>query len=148
MRSEEQRKKAREAQRRFRAKNREHVRALAKLHYDKTREIRWKSTPTGKIKSLIKNARFRAKKLGIEFNLKFEDLILPEKCPALNIPLLYQPNDPLPNRPSLDRVDNNKGYTKENTRVISWRANKLKKHASLSDIEGIFNYMKGGLPRL
>ncbi|KZR84453.1 hypothetical protein MITS9509_02606 [Synechococcus sp. MIT S9509] len=34
---------------------------------------------------------------------------------------------PRENAPSLDRLDSNKGYTKENTVVISYKANVLKK---------------------
>jgi hypothetical protein len=38
------------------------------------------------------------------------------------------------NAPSIDRIDNNKGYTKDNIMVISRRANILKKDATFDEL--------------
>lgn len=37
------------------------------------------------------------------------------------------------NAPSLDRIDSDKGYTRDNTRVISNRANTLKNNMTLEE---------------
>jgi len=44
--------------------------------------------------------------------------------------------------PSIDRVDNSKGYVPGNVRIISWRANRLKNDATVEEMELIIKYMK------
>ena len=46
------------------------------------------------------------------------------------------------NSPSLDRLDNNKGYTKENISVISYKANRIKNDASFEEIEKLYLWLK------
>ena len=43
--------------------------------------------------------------------------------------------------PSLDRIDNTKGYIKGNVKVISWRANAIKKDATLEELKALVNYL-------
>lgn len=80
--------------------------------------------------SLFSAAKDRAKKKGLEFNLVPEDISIPEMCPILNIPIICKAGHGNPggkmNSPSLDRIDNNKGYTKDNIQVISHQANSMK----------------------
>ena len=83
-----------------------------------------------------------AKKRSLEFTLKEEDIVIPDVCPVLGIPLFLAGGKRTDNSPSVDRVDSSKGYTKDNVRVISWRANKLKQDASLEEVEKIAVYMK------
>lgn len=80
-----------------------------------------------------------AKRRGIVFDLKLEDINIPERCPILDIPLN---TDIRGSSPSLDRVDNNIGYTKSNVKVISNRANSLKGELSIQDVERLLKYMK------
>jgi hypothetical protein len=57
---------------------------------------------------------------------------IPEYCPIFPwIKLNYKAGNisRLPDAPSLDRIDNSKGYIPGNVRIISWRANKLKGEA-------------------
>lgn len=88
------------------------------------------------------HARGRAKKLGMEFTLKKGMLELPILCPVLLIPLVIGSRNRV-NSPSLDRFDNRKGYTPENVRVISIRANILKRDATADELECILMYMRG-----
>lgn len=97
-----------------------------------------------RLNRLLTDAKYRASKQGIEFSVTFEDLQIPEKCPALGIPLRWDANAPYDNKPSLDRYDNSKGYTKANTRIISLRANRLKHDATKEEIAGLYKYMGGG----
>lgn len=93
-------------------------------------------------KSMYADARKRAKKKGIEFSLLIEDIHIPEQCPVLKIPLFQGDGGRIDNSPSLDRVDNDKGYTKDNIQVISQRANALKNNGSIWEFEQIIEYMK------
>lgn len=44
------------------------------------------------------------------------------------------------NAPSIDRFDNNKGYEKGNVAVISWRANNLKRDATLDELQKVVKW--------
>lgn len=81
---------------------------------------------------MLRRTKDRATRKGIEYSLVKEDLILPEKCPILDIPLefTYGLAYPLPNSPSIDRKDNTKGYTKDNVWVVSFLANTMKSSAN------------------
>jgi hypothetical protein len=69
----------------------------------------------------------RAKKIGVEFDLTVDDIIIPEYCPILGVPLERSVgNTANPNSPSVDRIDSTRGYVKGNIAVISYRANVIK----------------------
>lgn len=88
---------------------------------------------------LLCHAKTRAKQKKLDFNITKEDINIPNVCPVFNIPL--DRRDRL-HAPSLDRIDNNKGYVKGNIRVISAKANRLKNNGSIEDFEKIISYMK------
>jgi hypothetical protein len=93
-------------------------------------------------RSLFDGVKNRSRKRGWDFDITVDDIIIPEICPILLIPLeKYHPN----RAPSLDRIDNLKGYIKGNVRVISKRANSLKGDMSIEDIERLLAYAKGEL---
>jgi hypothetical protein len=75
-------------------------------------------------------AKHRAKKTNKEFNLSRKDIIVPYICPVLNVPLIHN----TPHAPSLDRINNNRGYLKDNIMVISRRANLMKNDASPEEL--------------
>jgi len=79
-------------------------------------------------------AKIRAKARGRQFDLKLEDVVIPERCPALGLPLYVQGGKRTDFSPTLDRIDSRKGYTKDNVRVISWRANRVKYDASAEEL--------------
>lgn len=93
------------------------------------------------IRYLFNQAKYRAKIKGIEFSIELEDLIIPEKCPIMNIPLFFTKGERTVNSISLDRKDNSKGYTKENTRIISWLANGRKGDLSIEQIKRLYDYV-------
>lgn len=86
--------------------------------------------------TVLAQAKSRAKRLSLEFDLDVNDIVVPKICPVLNIPIKKNSvsgwHD---DSPSLDRIDNNKGYVKDNIRVISNRANRLKCDATLKELE-------------
>ena len=72
--------------------------------------------------------------LEYDFNIDLDDIVLPKVCPLLNIPLSINSNNKDYSY-SLDKIDPKKGYVKGNVWVISFRANKIKNDASLSELE-------------
>lgn len=110
--------------------NTEHSHESAKRWRDKDR-----------VKSMFLSTRTRARQKGLDFNLEIEDIIIPELCPVLGIPLVFSDKCTI-NTPTIDRIVNTEGYTKENSIVISWRANILKKDASIDELLKISNYYK------
>ena len=90
---------------------------------------------------LCKAARKRAKDKGLDFDLTPEDIIIPQVCPYLLIPIT--PNaggkSRLPGSPSLDRLDNDRGYVVGNIIVCSWRANKLKADSDFQELQLLVN---------
>ena len=90
---------------------------------------------------LLTKIRNRAKAKGLDFNLEVDDLEIPQVCPILNVELV-----PLGTRhiyaPSVDRVDNTKGYVKGNVKIISLKANRMKSDMSKEDIERLYLYTR------
>lgn len=91
----------------------------------------------------ITHLRGRAKKLGVPFDITKHDIVIPDRCPILDIPLFFTDGQRTSNTPSIDRIDNSKGYTKDNVRVISFKANRSKGNMTLADAERLVAYMKG-----
>jgi hypothetical protein len=85
---------------------------------------------------LLQNARGRARRENLPFNLTLSDISIPEVCPVLGIPLRHG-SKIQDSSPTLDRIIPNLGYTSGNVWVISNRANKLKSDASLAELEKI-----------
>lgn len=81
-----------------------------------------------------KRAKQRAEKHNMDFNITEEDIIIPEVCPILEVPLIYGIKGNYEYSPSLDRIDNNKGYIKGNIQVVSKKANSMKNSASLEEL--------------
>ncbi len=86
------------------------------------------------IKYLLVHAKHRAKTRGMEFSITEKDIIIPERCPILNIPL-FRGHRNNPNSPSIDRVNNEAGYVSGNVSVISNRANELKRDATITELK-------------
>ena len=81
-----------------------------------------------------KRAKARAEKYDYDFNIEESDIIVPEICPLLEIPIYCGDKDNYENSPSLDRIDNNKGYIKGNVWVISKKANSMKNSATREEL--------------
>jgi len=80
------------------------------------------------------NAKARAKKAGIPFDIERKDVIIPDVCPVLGIKLFRESKDTWFHAPSIDRINNDGGYTKDNIMVMSRRANILKKDATVDEL--------------
>ncbi len=78
----------------------------------------------------LSNIKRRAKQKGIEFNLELEDISGVVVCPVFGFELERSNGNASKRSPSVDRIDPNKGYTKDNIQVISQLANNMKQDAT------------------
>jgi hypothetical protein len=95
-------------------------------------------------KILYGQARYRAKRKGIKFDLEVSDIVIPRLCPVLKIPLVRNNRQagPRASSPSLDRINNDLGYIKGNVQVISHKANTMKHCATDSELVLFANWVK------
>ena len=93
---------------------------------------------------LWKAAKRRAKLKDLEFDIEVSDIIIPQLCPLLNIPIIHKTGtgSRSPHSPSLDRIKNHLGYVKGNILVVSWRANFLKSDATIEELELLLTNLK------
>ena len=83
---------------------------------------------------MLARAKNRAKAKGLDFDLELSDIVIPEVCPLLGIPLIKGDGKIHDGSPSLDRKDPKRGYTKDNVWIISQLANKIKNNATSTDV--------------
>lgn len=108
------------------------------------RALAKRNQPMGREKQMFYSARNRAVKKGLEFTITLGDIKIPEVCPVFKVPFTpLHGNGTQPHSPSLDRIDNSKGYTQDNIAVISWRANNLKGDSNLFELKQLVNYLEG-----
>jgi len=144
--------KRNEYMRGWKSRNKERVNAINAKTYErnlpKYRAIQRKSNQKTRYefyeRTLWIYAKRSAARKNLPFDIEISDIKIPETCPVLGIPI-DKPKEGLGrggNKPSIDRVDNSKGYIKGNVVVVSWRANRLKCDASIEELEAIVAYMK------
>ena len=93
-------------------------------------------------KVMLIQAKQRAIKKGLPFNIDKSDIIIPDICPLLNIPLFVNSGKSGPNSPTIDRIICEKGYVKDNVMVISARANTAKGNLSFEELNLLINNLK------
>ena len=94
-------------------------------------------------KKIFQNLKGRAKKNGVVFEIEISDIIIPEICPVLGIPII--PFSSSDNSPSVDKFIPTLGYVKGNINIISKRANRIKDNATVEEVEKLLNWMKSKL---
>lgn len=72
------------------------------------------------------SAKARAKRQSIPFGISASDIVLPDVCPILGIPLQANVKHMKDNSPTLDRIYPDQGYVPGNVVVVSLRANRIK----------------------
>ena len=115
--------------RKRREQNPEATREAQKAWYSKN----WK-------RNMVTKAKARAKKQGVLFDITVDDLEFPDVCPVLGCAMSPGHSD-RNFRPSLDKIIPELGYTPENSRVISYRANRIKNDGTLEEHQRIAEYM-------
>lgn len=101
--------------------------------YYKNQQLKRQEEPTF-ISQLLYNAKTRAVKKNLEFNITFEFLtkLLQDSkyfCAVTGLQMnLKSDNRKKANafKCSLDRIDSNKGYTEDNVRFVCWAVNQMK----------------------
>lgn len=104
--------------------------------------------------SIVRGARNRAKDKNLPFDIDLdyvrsmvgENAELASHCPVFGIPLDWScmrnnGYGALPNSPSLDRIDPERGYVKGNIKIISFRANQIKNDASHQELKLVAAYL-------
>lgn len=144
---------------RWRANNKEHLDAYHKVYFsenqprlshnakERRRALFAQNPKLAWLHYTSQAAKSRAKERNLPYDKDLSKLLLPDFCPVLGIKLNYERRShnrrgPLPDSPSLDRIVPERGYVLTNLRVISWRANLLKRDASVDEVKRILAYME------
>ena len=132
-----------EIQREKRLKNHEQLRINEKKYKEKVRY-----SNSHRLQALLNSSRQRALQKNREHTLIKQDLIdlypIDGLCPIFGFKLEWNDKGFRETSPSIDRIDSNKGYTKDNIQIISWKANRIKSYATIEELEIVLNYMKSG----
>jgi hypothetical protein len=83
---------------------------------------------------MLDRSKTRAKKKGLEHNITIDDIVIPDMCPLLGIPIFQGSGRVCANSPTLDRISSAKGYVKGNVWVVSYRANTIKSDATFEEL--------------
>lgn len=98
-----------------------------------------------RLEQLLLRKETHAQYNDVPFYLTIYNVCWPEYCPVFGIKLDYfrkgsgKQND---FSPSFDRIDPDQGYTPENTRVISNRANRIKNNGTAEQHRLIADYIE------
>lgn len=94
-------------------------------------------------------AKQRCVENGREFTIEVEDIVIPDVCPILGIQINMNSgrSGAYNNSPSLDRINNDRGYTKDNMQVISQKANAMKGAASVAELHKFADWINKYYPR-
>lgn len=96
------------------------------------------------LKRMLNSAKRRANKKNLYSDISIDDIPnfrTIEYCPIFpDIKLDWHANKMADNSLSLDRIDNSKGYIKGNVRIISLRANILRKNLTKEELEALLKY--------
>lgn len=129
---ERSRKSSRERNQNFRSKNPQYF-------LDNARSNR-RANPK---QTLFNRAKRRAAKKGFVFTITVDDIPdIPEVCPVLGFKLEFGSREDRSSSPSLDRIDNTKGYVPGNLQVISYRANQLKSDGTIEEFKKLVTYLE------
>ena len=88
---------------------------------------------------MLREAKRRSKKRNIYFNITLDDITMESRCPILGT-LFKVGRENWQNSPSLDRIDNRRGYEKGNVIVVSLMANSIKNQATPEQIKKVGDF--------
>lgn len=101
-----------------------------------------------RLQMLINASKQRAQIKNIEHSISVQDLkdIYPVdgRCPVFGSILEFGSAGFRDNSPSIDKINPKGGYTKDNIQILSWKANRLKTDATVTELEMLLAFMKQG----
>lgn len=132
--------KDRERQRKYARKNRSRRKATGQDR------VEYKQGGRKYVYAMLMRAKVRAKRDGVPFDITPDDIVIPERCPIFNTPLIISggKKGPKDDSPSLDKRIPSLGYVKGNIEVISFKANRLKSSNTEETLTKLLEYMKFG----
>lgn len=99
--------------------------------------------------TLWQGAKTRAKKEGVPFTIKVTDVAVPRSCPVFP-EIELRPNVgsyATPSSPTMDKLIPVLGYTKDNVRVISHKANSCKGSATADELRRVADWIDAELEK-
>jgi hypothetical protein len=113
------------------------------LNKEHIKEYSNKRKEADEIKNTFNEIKQRARKKNIQFDITIEYLrsIWTNDCPILGISMQFNKGRQ-ENSFSVDRIDNTQGYINGNIIVISWRANRIKRDATIEELNKLVEYFK------
>ena len=96
------------------------------------------------LKYMITSTKFGAAKRGLEHAITETDLNQPSHCPVLGIALDWScAGKRHDGTPTVDRIDNSRGYVPGNIEVVSWLANRVKSNCNDPSVfEAVAKHMR------
>ena len=91
-------------------------------------------------RALLYAARKRANRSGLECTISQADIVIPARCPVFGFPLRWAVGRATEGSPTLDRINNARGYIPGNVMVVSARANRLKSDATPEELHLIAKF--------
>jgi hypothetical protein len=104
-------------------------------------------TMDGILRSMLADAKKRARKKGVPFSLTLEHLysLVVHRCPITLSPIDWTKAEvvkgPGDNSPSLDKIVPELGYVEGNCAIISFRGNLIKSNGTIDEHRRIIRYM-------
>jgi hypothetical protein len=118
------------------------------LEYARNYQAKRRENFDYRLQMLLNSSKQRAETKGREHSITLQDIkdLYPVdgKCPVFGFDLQFNSAGFRETSPSIDRIDSNKGYTRDNIQIISWKANRLKAYATIEDLEILVAFLKQG----
>lgn len=130
----------------YRVENPDIERKHRRKYQKRANELRRQKHERDPIRFMIYAARSRAKKQGLPFDLRPQDLSLPETCPVLGVPLERSKTHQQDNSPTLDRIIPDRGYVQGNVIVVCAKANRIKNDATVEEVQRVADFYRTLIP--
>lgn len=104
------------------------------IYHEHIKEQRRNNNNKNHKSSMYRNAKKRALNKNLAFTITKDDIIIPEKCPILNCNFIMGKKGNYEYTSTIDRIDNTKGYTKDNIQIITKKANSMKNSATKQEL--------------